>query len=200
MKMRTIMSAALVATAAAGATFAWAQGNDRVAFPANYKDGVHYTTVERGNIREEIYANREAIEAAKKGQPLPSGTVITMEDYRGGRLFRTIVMEKRTGWGERYAQDVRNGDWEFQSFQPDRTVNRSENVTRCMGCHKAQDKNDFVFTLDRMRSAKVSQTESALRHASFAADAQAQDVAFDMNVLARLAQVGDSSLNAGGID
>ncbi|WP_429459572.1 cytochrome P460 family protein [Paraburkholderia sp. JPY465] len=194
--MRTIMSAALVTTAAA-ATFALAQGNDRVAFPANYKDGIHYTTVERGNIREEIYANREAIEAAKKGQPLPSGTIITMEDYRDGRLFRYIVMEKRTGWGERYAQDVRNGDWEFQSFQPDRTVNRSENVSRCMGCHKAQGNNDFVFTLDRMRSAKVSQAESALRHA--ASMSEARDAAFDASILALLAQAGEPNADARGI-
>lgn len=194
MKMRAIISTALVATV----TLAWAQGNDRVAFPANYKDGVHYTTVERGNIREDIYASREAVEAAKKGQPLPSGTVITMEDYRDGRLFRTIVMEKRAGWGERYAQDVRNGDWEFQSFQPDRTVNRSENVTRCMGCHKAQDKNDFVFTLDRMRSAKVSEAESVLRHAALAADAH--DTSFDASVFALLAPVDASNPDAHGTD
>ncbi|CCH07579.1 cytochrome P460 family protein [Achromobacter xylosoxidans] len=198
MKMRAIISTALVATAAVAATVAWAQGNDRVAFPANYKDGLHYTTVERGNIREEIYANREVIEAAKKGQPLPSGSVITMEDYRDGRLFRYIVMEKRTGWGERYAEDVRNGDWEFQSFQPDHTVNRSENVTRCMGCHKAQDKNDFVFTLDRIRSAKVSQAESALRHAALAPNAR--DTAFDASALALLSQAGESNSDAHGID
>ncbi|MCC6211555.1 MAG: cytochrome P460 family protein [Burkholderiales bacterium] len=166
METRTIIPTTLAATAAVAAMLAWAQGNDRVAFPENYKGGIHYATVERGNIREEIYANREAIEAANKGQPLPSGTVITMEDFRDGRLFRYIVMEKRQGWGERYAQDIRNGDWEFQSFQPDRTVNRSENVTRCMGCHKAQVRNDHVFTLDRMRSAKLSQAESSLRHAA----------------------------------
>lgn len=194
MKMRAIIPAALVATAAVAATFAWAQGNDRVAFPENYKSGVHYATVERGNIREEIYANREAIEAAKKGQPLPSGTVITMEDYRDGRLFRYIVMEKRQGWGERYAQDIRNGDWEFQSFQPDRTVNRSENVTRCMGCHKAQDKNDFVFTRDRIRSAKVSKAESSLRHAALMPEAR--DAAFDASVPALLAHAGESKADA----
>lgn len=171
MKMRAIIPVALAAMTAAVATVVWAQGNDRVNFPENYKSGVHYTTVERGNIREEIYANREAIEAAKKGQPLPSGTVITMEDYRDGRLFRYIVMEKRADWGQRYAQDIRNGDWEFQSFQPDRTVNRSENVTRCMGCHKGQARSDYVFTLDRMRTASLSQMESSLRHAAWVPDA-----------------------------
>jgi hypothetical protein len=148
------------------ASVTFAQGNDRVAFPASYKDGIHYATVERGNIREELFANRAAIEAAKKGLPLPSGSVITMEDYRDGRLFRYVVMEKRDGWGQRHGEDVRNGDWEFQSFGPDRSVNRSENVTRCMSCHKAQGGNDHVFTLDRMRGARLSQLESIVRHAA----------------------------------
>ena len=49
---------------------AWA-ANDRVQFPENYKDGVHYATVNRGGIREEIFANLEAITAAKAGQPTP---------------------------------------------------------------------------------------------------------------------------------
>ena len=126
-----------------------------VQFPENYKQGVHHATVERGNIREELYVNREAIEAAKNGQALPSGTVITMEDYRDGRLFRYIAMEKRAGWGARHAPDVRNGDWAYQSFSPDRAVHRSEDVTRCMGCHKGQANSDYVFTLERMRSAAL---------------------------------------------
>lgn len=131
---------------------AWA-ANDRVQFPENYKDGVHYTTVNRGGIREEIYANLEAITAAKAGQPLPNGTVIMMEDYRGGRLHRYIVMEKQAGWGAAYPENVRAGDWEFREFAPDRTPNTTENGQRCMSCHQSQAGQDFVFTLDRMRSA-----------------------------------------------
>lgn len=131
-------------------------------FPGKYKSGIRYAIVGRGNILEEIYANREAIGAAKKGQPLPSNTVITMEDCRDGRLFRYVIMEKREGWGGRYAQDIRNGDWECQSFRPDRAINRTENVARCMGCHKPQDRSDHVFTLDRMRDASLGQMESYL--------------------------------------
>jgi hypothetical protein len=33
---------------------------------------------------------------------MPSGTVITMEDYRDGKLFRYVVMEKSAGWGPDY--------------------------------------------------------------------------------------------------
>lgn len=149
---------ALIAFAFVGAAVAppaaFAQGNDRVSFPNDYKAWIHYSTVERGGIREELYTSRESIEAAKKGLPMPDGTIILMEDYRDGRLFRYVAMEKRLGWGERHQEDIRNGDWEFQSFAPDHTVNRSENVMRCMSCHKGQADTDYLFTRERMRAAK----------------------------------------------
>lgn len=121
--------------------------------PENFAEGIHYATVKRGNIREELFTSRAAIDAVKKGQPLPSGTVITMEDYRDGKLFRYIVMEKRSGWGAEYPPERRNGEWEFQAFNANKSVNGSENLDRCFACHKGQTQNDFVFTLDRMKTA-----------------------------------------------
>ncbi|MFY4257940.1 cytochrome P460 family protein [Achromobacter xylosoxidans] len=170
---------------------ALARGNDRVEFPANYRQGVHYATVERGGIREEIFTSQDAISAAKSGKPLPSGTVITMEDYREGKLFRYIVMEKRSGWGERYPESTRNGDWEFQAFHPDRTVNRSENVSRCMGCHKGQAGRDYVFTLDRIKSASVSQLENALHEALTSRPPGAHGPMLDNEVIGMLAASGN---------
>jgi hypothetical protein len=72
-------------------------GGDKVTFPESHADGVHYTTVHRGGIREEMFVSREAIEAVKKGLPIPSGTVITLVDYRDGEIYRYVVMVKRTG-------------------------------------------------------------------------------------------------------
>lgn len=127
---------------------------DLVRFPSDYKAGVHYATVERGNIREELYVDRAAVDAAQAGRPLPSGTVITMEDYRDGKLFRYIVMEKLTGWGQQRSPELRNGEWEFGAFNADRSPNRSENLDRCFACHRSQGKQDFVFTLDRIKAAR----------------------------------------------
>ncbi len=140
------------ALSVAAAMQAWA-ANDRVQFPESYKDGVHYTTVNRGGIREELFTSPEVIAAARAGQPLPNGTVIMMEDHRGGKLHRYVVMEKRTGWGSAYPDNVRAGDWEFREFAPDRSPNLTENGQRCMSCHQSQAGQDFVFTLDRMRAA-----------------------------------------------
>src|SRR5215211_1790341 len=135
------MRAIAAALALAGAVpFGWQAmaGGELVKFPENFAEGVRYASVTRGNIREDIFTNREAIEAVKNGQPIPSGTVITMEDYRDGELFRYVVMEKRTGWGAEYPPEKRNGEWEFQAFNADKSVNRNENLDRCFACHKGQ--------------------------------------------------------------
>lgn len=147
------ISVTLAVAAVAVAVWQAKAGRDLVKFPENYASGVRYATVTRGNIREEIFTTRAAVDAVKAGQSLPSGTVITMEDYRDGKLFRYIVMEKRAGWGTAYPPEIRNGEWEFQAFNADKSVNKSENVTRCFSCHKAQAQNDFVFTRDRMKVA-----------------------------------------------
>lgn len=150
-KPRTI--AILAASAVSGVVMnAYASG-DLVRFPGDFESGVRYATVERGNIKEDIFTSREAIEAARRGEPLPSGTVITLVDHRDGKLFRYVVMEKREGWGAQYPASKRNGEWEYQAFNADKTVNRNENLDRCFSCHKSEAANDFVFTLDRMKKA-----------------------------------------------
>jgi hypothetical protein len=58
-------------------------GGDKVAFPENHEAGVLFTTVDRADNKQfcEFYTSAAALEAAKKGAPLPSGTVITMRQY-----------------------------------------------------------------------------------------------------------------------
>lgn len=128
-------------------------GGELVRFPENFAEGVHYATVTRGSIKEELFTSRAAIDAVKRGEPIPSGTVMTLVDYRDGKLFRYVVMEKRTGWGAAYSTEKRNGEWEFQAFNADKSVNVYENLDRCFSCHKSQANQDFVYTIDRMKSA-----------------------------------------------
>lgn len=154
MRSLPVSAAAAVLAVVATTTMQVRAAGDQVAFLDNFADGMRYATVERGDVYEEIFTSRAAVEAVKKGQPVPSGTVITLVDYRGRKLFRYVVMEKRSSWGAEYPPEKRNGEWEFQAFNADRSVNRSENLDRCFGCHKGQAQQDHVFTLDRMRSAK----------------------------------------------
>lgn len=126
---------------------------DSVKFPDNFADGVLYTTVTRGNLKEEIWTSRATIDAVKAGHAIPSGTVITLVDFRDGKLFRYVVMEKRAGWGGQYPPDRRNGEWEYQAFNADRTVNTAENLDRCFACHKPRAAQDFVHTFEQMKTA-----------------------------------------------
>lgn len=153
MKVRSTAWAGLGVAGATATLIAWADGGGSpVQFPPAESRPVHYATVERGGIREELYTSQAAIQAAKAGQPLPAGTVIFMEDFRDGKLFRYIVMEKRKELVGTVAPAARAGDWAFQSFGPGQQINRSEDVRRCMACHQPQARNDFVFTYDRMKA------------------------------------------------
>jgi hypothetical protein len=169
----------IAVAAAAGALAASAllvqvrAGGDKVAFPENYAQGRLYTTVDRSDNKQyrEFYTSAAAVEAAKKGEPLPSGTVITMVQYAAkldaagipekdpnGRFIKAniigyAVMGKRAGWGAEYPEDIRNGEWEYQAFTADKKVNDKADLAACFKCHKPYAKDDYLLTLDKMKSA-----------------------------------------------
>jgi len=169
----TILTVAAMLAGLAGAIEVRA-GGDKVAFPENYVKGVIYMIIDRPNNKQltEYYVSQEAIDAAKKGMPLPSGTAITAVGFAAkldeqGNLIKGAdghfvktgnptgyrVMEKRAGWGADYPEDKRNGEWEYQVFKADKTVNTTADLNGCFGCHKPQDKQDFVFTYDKLKVA-----------------------------------------------
>jgi hypothetical protein len=177
MRHRTHVAAIAVAGAVAAlAVIPVRAGGDKVAFPADYAKGVLYTTVDRADNKQyrELYVNLPAaIEAAKKGEALPSGTVLTLVQYAAkldtagnpekdanGRFIKTnilayTVMEKRTGWGAEYPDNIRNGEWEYQAFKADKTPNTAANLTNCFNCHKPLgEKVDFVFSYDKLKTGR----------------------------------------------
>jgi hypothetical protein len=172
---RTIQ-AAILAAVAGGAIFAATAraGGDKVVFPENFAKGVLYTTVDRADNKQyrELYSTPEAIAALKAGKAIPSGTVLTLVQYKAkldaagspekdangrfikGELVAYTVMEKRDGWGTEYADDIRNGEWEYQAFKADKSVNDKANLKNCFTCHKPLDKQDFVFSYEAMKNGK----------------------------------------------
>jgi hypothetical protein len=174
MKFAKLIAAgtALAAACAITSTMPTWAGGEKVAFPENYTKGVLYTTVDRADNKQyrELYTSPEAIAAAKKGQPLPSGTVITLVQYAAkldasgnpvkdangrfikDKLLAYTVMEKRTGWGTEYPDNIRNGEWEYQAFRADKTVNTAAKLQACFECHKPLGtKVDYLFSYDRMK-------------------------------------------------
>jgi hypothetical protein len=167
--------AGFFAVALAGAvTWQARAGGELVKFPEEYAKGQLYGSVDRTDIKEyrEFYTSQAALDAVKKGQPIPSGTVITMVHYKAkldeqgsplkdangrlvkGELSQYGVMEKRTGWGAEYPAELRNGEWEYQTFKADKSVNDKADLKRCFGCHKPKETQDFVFSFEQMKVAK----------------------------------------------
>ena len=90
-------------------------GGDKVVFPEGFDKGVLYTTVDRADNKQyrELYTSAAAVAAAKEGELLPDGTVITLIQYKAklgadgnpekdanGRFIKSdligyTVMEKR---------------------------------------------------------------------------------------------------------
>ena len=172
--MKALPIVATLAVAAVTLTVAVRAGGEKIAFPENYAKGVLYTTVDRADNKQyrELYTTPEAIAAVKAGQPIPSGSVITLVQHKAkldangnpekdangrfikGELIGYTVMEKRSGWGSEYPDEIRNGEWEYQVFKSDKTVNDKANLKNCFTCHKPLDKQDFVFSFDAMKTAK----------------------------------------------
>ena len=172
MKLGNIFAASIALAGVSSVAMSAQAGGDKVAFPAEYAKGVLYTTVDRPDNKQfrELFTSAAAIEAAKKGQPMPDGTVMTLVQYAAkldaqgnpekdanGRFIKTnvvgyTVMEKRAGWGTEYPDNVRNGEWEYQAFKSDMTPNTAANLTACFNCHKPLDaKQDFLFSYDKMK-------------------------------------------------
>lgn len=122
---------------------------NRVTFP-KLDELVHYTTVRRGEVTEHISTTRAAIEAIQKGLPVPNGTHFVLADYRDEKIFRYFVMEKGAGWGNDFEERRRTGDWQYQWFKPDRTINLQENTARCMACHASQKDSQYLYTARRL--------------------------------------------------
>jgi len=112
---------------------------------------VHYTTVTRGEVTEHIMTTPDAIAAVKAGQPVPEGTHFVLVDYRDDKVFRYFVMEKGENWGADYDEDRRTGDWQFQWFKPDGSINMAENTARCQSCHTSRADRDFLYTYNELR-------------------------------------------------
>jgi hypothetical protein len=171
--MKAIQLGTAAVFVAVFSTVAVQAGGDKVAFPENYAKGVLYTTIDRADNKRylELYATPEAIEAVKAGKQIPSGTVLTLVQYKAlltatgepqkdangrfikGPLIGYGVMEKRDGWGAEYSDDIRNGEWEYQAFNADRSVNDKAVLKNCFTCHKPLDKQDFVQSYDKLKTA-----------------------------------------------
>jgi plastocyanin len=150
-------------------------GPEKIKFPHDYLRGVLYQNVDRADVKQyrELYAPAEAVEAVRKGKPIPYGTVLTLvqwsveQDANGvplknadGRFVKKqilahTVMQKQQGWGADYPSDwPRNGEWEYAAFTPDGRPNEKANANNkaCFTCHLPHAQQDFVISLAKLNN------------------------------------------------
>lgn len=154
--------------AAAGA----ARADDaRIPFPADYKSTfANYLSLDRVQNEDQIihlFANDIALDAAAAGRELPGGSVLVGEIYAAkkdedgnvmtsglglrirDRLSAIAVMQKEDGWGVRFPDDLRNGDWDFAIFSPD-GKRLDKDLNACRQCHAPLADKQHVFSIEHL--------------------------------------------------
>jgi hypothetical protein len=170
---RQIAVAVAAGLAVGFAVNAWADAT-KVAFPTDYAKSVKWLVLDKEPQKQvhEIYAPRDAFEAARKDEAMPDGTVFVVVRYAAkvdlegklmkddsGRLIKDTllsfnVMQKGKGWGAEYPSTLRNGEWEYRAFNAGHTPNEQARLTACFECHKPQASQDFVHAYERLKTAQ----------------------------------------------
>jgi cytochrome c553 len=146
-----------------------------VTFPEGYKTTfVKYHTINFPATKQVRYyfANPAAVAAAKAGKSLPDGSSILVEGYSakldadgkpvmGGdgffeadKLVIYTAMAREAGWGNDIPEILRNENWNYAIFGPDKQVRSGVNQALCLGCHKPLDTTSYTFTLKQLAGAK----------------------------------------------
>jgi predicted CXXCH cytochrome family protein len=146
-----------------------------VTFPEGYKNTfTKYHTINFPATKQVRYffANQTAVQAAKEGQPLPDGAVLFNETYAAkldgdqkpvmgpdgffvaDKLLSYGAMSRGAGWGKDIPEMLRNGDWNYAVFTPDKQHKPGVNQAECLACHKPHESTSYTFTLKELAEAK----------------------------------------------
>jgi len=168
--LKKVLGAGLVVTLATTAAFA---ENERIAFPADYKTEMqNYLSLDRTQNDDQVirlFATEETLRAAKSAAELPNGTVVVAEIYMAkkdkdgkgivsslGRRIRDklaaiAVMQKGEGWGAKFPEELRNGDWDFAIFSPAGERLVKKDLNSCRACHAPLKETQHLFSLEHMK-------------------------------------------------
>jgi cytochrome c553 len=144
----------------------------RVALPADLAGFTHYFTFNHKGRKQlrKVYANKVALDAARAGRELPDGSVIVVEAFKAkmGADKKPVVgadgffvstgragftaMERQAGWGNDFPGMIRNGNWHYGVFKPDRSP-RPVNQATCLTCHKPFAGDSYLFTMKALKKA-----------------------------------------------
>ncbi len=141
--------------------------------PEGYPSGfTMYQTVNRSDINQVryLYANAVALQAAREGKSLPDGSVLVLEQhaaklgadkkpivgtdgfYERDRFLAYAIMGRNAGWGKDIPEVLRNEDWNYAVFTPEKKQRAGVNQAECLACHKPLDKMSYTFSITPLTS------------------------------------------------
>ena len=148
-----------------------------VKFPEGYQASfIKYHTINFPATKQvrHYYGNKAAVEAARAGKSLPDGSVLFAEVYsakldadkkpvtgadgfyEADKLLFYTAMQRDAGWGKEFPEALRNEDWNYAIFTPDKKHRPNVNQAECLACHKPLDKASYTFTLKELAAAKAA--------------------------------------------
>jgi hypothetical protein len=68
-------------------------------------------------------------------------------------LVTNAVMARGERWGKDLPDMLRNEDWNYAVFGPDKRPRAGINHAECLACHKPQDEVNFLFTMKELTDA-----------------------------------------------
>jgi len=143
-------------------------------FPKDFPKGyVLYDTTKKDdqNAVSKSYVNAVGLAAAKAGKPLPDGSSILVVNYAAkldaskkpvtekdgswavDKVMSYAGMESRAGWGKDIPELLRNTNWNYGVFGPDKAPRTEINQAVCLACHKPKAATSFVFGLKEIEAA-----------------------------------------------
>lgn len=165
-RLTLMFAALLLLTAPASA------GDSEIAFPKDYASTfVNYLNLDRTQEEAQIihlFANKLAHDGVKATGEFPDGSVLVGEVYKAkkdadgeviesvlgqrirGPLALVAVMEKRAGWGGKFSEEHRNGDWDFAAFKPDGSEAKKD-LNACRACHAPWAELKHVFSYEHLK-------------------------------------------------
>jgi len=137
-------------------------------YPANF---TMYQTLNRADLNQVryLYANAVALNAAREGKALPDGSVLVLEQhaaklgddkkpvvgadgfYVKERVLAYSIMGRQAGWGDDIPEMLRNENWNYAVFTPEKKSRAGVNQAECLACHKPLDKTSFTFSIEPLK-------------------------------------------------
>lgn len=145
----------------------------KMEFPRDFPGGfVFYGNInkEEERIVAKAYVNKVGFQAARAGKRLPEGSVVILAIYPAtfdasnkpivdkdgnwviGELRQYHGMEARAGWGTHIPEMLRNANWNYALFTPEKTRRTEINQAGCLSCHLPAASTGFVYGLKTIQA------------------------------------------------